>query len=734
MNKTIQRMTVLAALFVLMVAPFSTSQCIAEDVTAHLNLVKSRLLFDRRTSISHQDVALGNIDFSPLLGPYRVIIESIDSPTVTVANPDGYTQDGKPFYQYENPQILPAGGISPGKTWKFNNPHRARFSYIHSVQAILPLYGTAAAGAPIIGTINVRGANGYTSLSPIGLDGSFVVNTSSLTPPFVVWAEGDVYGQQVILHSTIDRNDYVNVTPATNIIMAMALQQDPAAFYQANPGAGPPVQPDLDAARQTIVQLLSGLFSFLNLPPDFDLMNGKFTADSTGADSIFDALTFNSNAASNTVTVGDKGSGTIYYRKNVVTNAVTVQATPQQVQNISGNTVDLITRFNQIFDLIEQYGNQPQNIVDQYIRPLVADDFLDSARGKEQWLSDLVGDGTYGCDRCPNGRTHHLSIFRQMKTHTYGDLSPWTLDERAGHYDGYWVLGQSVCGGLSLPFVFSFVQTAAGGEWKLFGDRIPFKEEGNVVPVSVYSVNQWGLERYSGLGFNVNDVGNVALAAHGVEKTLVLNDHLPAFTSSAQNNTYNGLMMERMDGGLSTQYVLTSVPTYTPDIWEFFELDGLDINAISAPEEYLFVTMDALENPTHCWIDVLRQKPLHTADLRPELFASIILPDPSVLTTTTHINIGGDIDLAWQHPVENTMGFYPTTLGIKIKDNNTTESFKTKNHYQCSTTMAMTDWLSDTIDTSGTSVTLPATVFRTMVIYRNNGGYAMESKVWWHQN
>ena len=45
--------------------------------------------------------------------------------------------------------------------------------------------GTAASGAPIVGIVNVLGANGLSASSLIESDGSYSIDVALLTPPFI---------------------------------------------------------------------------------------------------------------------------------------------------------------------------------------------------------------------------------------------------------------------------------------------------------------------------------------------------------------------------------------------------------------------------------------------------------------------------------------------------------------------------------------------------------------------
>lgn len=111
------------------------------DVTEKVELVKSRMMFDRSTSQNYLDVSIKNISDDVLLTPIKVVIDSIRDTNITIASPDGYTEDGKPFYQADVTDIfdgqLDIDGFFSQKII-FNNPLRRRFSYNVKITAFLP--------------------------------------------------------------------------------------------------------------------------------------------------------------------------------------------------------------------------------------------------------------------------------------------------------------------------------------------------------------------------------------------------------------------------------------------------------------------------------------------------------------------------------------------------------------------------------------------------------------------
>ena len=134
------RRWLLAALMILtFVLGFSLFSFAETDVTDKVQLNKSRMIYDRRAGTTSFDVSLTNTSQDVLLTPIKVVVDTISDPNVTVANADGMTEDGKPYFEYdsgtEGGRMNP-NAISSEKTWAFSNPSRRRFSYNVTVNAL----------------------------------------------------------------------------------------------------------------------------------------------------------------------------------------------------------------------------------------------------------------------------------------------------------------------------------------------------------------------------------------------------------------------------------------------------------------------------------------------------------------------------------------------------------------------------------------------------------------------
>src|SRR5450631_2200283 len=85
--------------------------------------------------------------------------------------------------------------------------------------------GTAAAGAPIIGSVTIKDSTApapQTKTVTIAADGKYTVDVAGMTAPFMVRADGYVGGNDYHLYSAGTQADVggtINVTPLTDMIM-----------------------------------------------------------------------------------------------------------------------------------------------------------------------------------------------------------------------------------------------------------------------------------------------------------------------------------------------------------------------------------------------------------------------------------------------------------------------------------------------------------------------------------
>ena len=216
------------------------------------------------------------------------------------------------------------------------------------------LSGTAAAGAPIIGTVTVKGSLGNTKSALIEADGNYDVDVTGLTAPYRLRAEGTVGGRTYKLHSYAVEDDIggnVNITPFTDLIVANVAGQIAESYFD-NSGAVAELAPaDIDAQETELQEKLQDVFTALGVDTAIDLLNSTFSTDHSGLDAALDIIRVEVDAGTNiatitnlveNTTIEDSVTTTGETETLVVTDAAALTATVSDTQAMAG-----------IFDAIE---------------------------------------------------------------------------------------------------------------------------------------------------------------------------------------------------------------------------------------------------------------------------------------------------------------------------------------------------------------------------------------------
>ena len=582
--------------------------------------------------------------------------------------------------------------------------------------------GMAASGAPIVGTANIRGANGNISTSAIEADGSYTVDVDALTAPFLIWAEGKANGKTVRLYSTVQAaGEVANVTPATNMVMTMALGDDPAAIYgdygegDVTADAALPEVADVVAAAADVNALLATVFASLDMPADFDLMKGSFEVSTKGFDTVLDTVSFQVNGTDPenvVVTIADKSTEAPLYEKNTSTGEVAVQLTAVEVESIvsAGLTFQeaalaIMKKLEVLYATSVPTEAQLQSELGPYMASDALDDGMDAATMFEQWALGEEGP--------PVGFTvNSVNILREMKTQTCGSSS---LSEKGSYTEANWCnVSVTLAGAVTEEVLFSFVRDT-DGVVKFYGNRVPFMEGGNLEVSAVQEINNGTAQIYSGFNFWINDFGNVAADNYGIDTVVVLHPGFPELFMPGESVSTNGFMFAQNIG--DTQYQLISCDTTH---YLMFTDDDLDFNveAFNVGDEFVFVGLDFFNDDgsykeipvlKNIWMNTLNVKPVTSSTLTAAYFPAFTAPD-----LASPVDTSSSVTLSWTMPTAYD--------GIADRASiNWTESFLVGEYMDTKNPAGSAGWTTTTFDTSSSSV-VPASSFgREVNVYDETG-------------
>lgn len=154
--------------------------------------------------------------------------------------------------------------------------------------------GTAAAGAPIIGTVTLKDSSAPFKSKTVTIlaNGKYTIDVSGLTPPFMLRADGTAGGRSYSLHSaavTADINGTINVTPLTDLIVANVAGQIASTFF-ASGNFRSLTATDLAAQEAALRVRLLPILAAAGVGASIDLLRSSFAADHSGLDRALDAL------------------------------------------------------------------------------------------------------------------------------------------------------------------------------------------------------------------------------------------------------------------------------------------------------------------------------------------------------------------------------------------------------------------------------------------------------------
>lgn len=165
--------------------------------------------------------------------------------------------------------------------------------------------GKAAAGAPIVGIVWVKDSNGEVRNSVIELDGSYSLDVTDMTAPFLLNARGTVAGRTVNYSSvaqTTDLGGNINITPFTDLILANVIGQITQNYFE-NPTFSDLSDLEIEAAREQVTARLQPVLSALGLEAGLDLLRESFNTNHTGLDAALDILRIETDPNTNTMTI-----------------------------------------------------------------------------------------------------------------------------------------------------------------------------------------------------------------------------------------------------------------------------------------------------------------------------------------------------------------------------------------------------------------------------------------------
>lgn len=338
-------------------------------------------------------------------------------------------------------------------------------SVIITVPTPTSVSGVAAHGAAIAGaTITLKDKSGHMLTTTTASDGSYSLDTTGLTSPFMVSVQID---PSTILYSVSDATavtKVINVTPLTDLIIRSwySVQGKDVVTAFANPVSNPPPSPTEVQLISNVVVQVTALWLQQNGvdTTSFSPISTPFTADGTGVDAVLDQTTVDTGAGTVTITDGTTTQdSTVTSGGNTISVDTTITGTDGSSSSTTGTVVATTTTMQAALTGITTTLTNFSNTVSTKGSALKASDltpYLDAGMVNEGLTKTEFADAT-----ADDFRGHTLSL--QL-------LNIASLDTVGGVAD---VNFTATIDSVQTQTVEFFFKKQSDGTWRLYGDQHP---------------------------------------------------------------------------------------------------------------------------------------------------------------------------------------------------------------------------------------------------------------------
>jgi hypothetical protein len=474
------------------------------------------------------------------------------------------------------------------------------------------LYGTAAAGAPVVGIVNVKGAHGNTASSDIESDGAYSLDVSGLTAPYILYASGSANGKSIKIYSSSVEEGAINITPVTDFILHYALgasPEDAFAGWDESSVSGT----ELADAESLVESQLKPVLNALGLTGNPDLLSDAFTAGGPGMDELLEALEI--TYSGNSVTVTNRLTGSSYTGDISSSSGTGLPLSDEAQMEAVMDDNDAI---NAVWDVLEGLfasGIPSLEEVNANFAQYIADDHLESGMNKTQQINDIVsGDG-------PTSGLKLYSIITDIKT-----INPYAK----AYTINLFYSSQYDSGSFDTCMVYN------GSQWLWHGN-------GDWADMDVsYSVDmetgQTGVSAYnSGINVDIDDNYNYAYD-NGVRSAIVTGEGLPA-EGLILAHTYPDVKFRIYPGLDGNAYNINNDAVLSA----FSENETYTINLYTETAD----SVTLADVPVYSKVKTVGYKPYLISEVNESLFPELLSPDSHSISAT---NIPGILNVSWNNP------------------------------------------------------------------------------------
>jgi hypothetical protein len=479
------------------------------------------------------------------------------------------------------------------------------------------LSGTAAAGAPIIGTVTIKdsASPANTKFVTIAADGNYSVDVSDLTAPYMVRADGYVGGNEYHLYSAgtaADVGGTINITPLTDLIMANIAGTLAQTYFDSGSFStltATEMTTQADALKAKLLPILQAV----GVSDSIDLLRSSFSTDHTKIDAVLDVIRVATDPATSIATITN-----IITQEQMTSNIETGTYTGE-LTDTTGVTeaVSDIQKISAGFDAFSKLfaTSIPSPTNATLLGLFDAATFMDGGQDLNSFLSELTTDPSMIGIKFANIAIQSIDTTNDTAVITFDVIQDGVVEK-----DG--------------PMVFHMIKKA-DGKWYMQGDlRIAGVNIEPRAHYNPYSGNPTPIE--TGLGISIEDRGG-----KGITSAVVTGAGLPiAGLNMVSQIDYEWFMIEgNMNGNM-------------------YPLTDAQIGAIAETGEVYTVKLYDGTGLVATYTEKLKKRPYLNTELTPASFPVFTSPTVTELQAFT----GGEVTVTWTLPAGLTNDWLEATI------------------------------------------------------------------------
>jgi hypothetical protein len=263
--------------------------------------------------------------------------------------------------------------------------------------AATTISGTAAAGAPIIGTVYLKDSKGVEKSVAVDAtsNGKYSFDVTGMTPPFVMKAVGTVGSNQVTYCSAATTDDLgknVNITPFTDLMIA-GIAGQVASNYYSNGDPSKITTTALTTQVQALTNKLTPIMTSMGLGSSTDLLRDSFTPGASNLDKIMDIVKVSVDPATTAVTI-----------TNIIDNSTMTASSLTAMGSTMGGMTGTLTAptTTQLTDIdminqgvksfVGQFATTMPSPTNTTLVGLLDATFMDDGRNRDNFLNEITTD------------------------------------------------------------------------------------------------------------------------------------------------------------------------------------------------------------------------------------------------------------------------------------------------------------------------------------------------------